>query len=183
MTPVFQIIPAKPWHCGAMVRRLRIEHRIAVARLGLNSHQELFDRFGQSTVRRALLIDGRIEALGGVTGSALSGEGYVWLALSARAARYPLALMHRVREQLDLVMQTRSVLVTTVLDGDEAAKRFAVFLGFVPAGDEAAQPAASRAGRRVLAARLERDPDTRVAIGSGAAVALAYRSEQQMEMA
>lgn len=183
MTPAFQIIPAKPWHCGAMVRRLRIEQRVAVARLGVDSHRELFERFGQSTVRRALLIDDRLEALGGVTGSALSGEGYVWLALSARAARFPLALLRIVRAQLDLVMQTRSVLVTTVLDGDEAAKRFAIFLGFVPAGDEMAQPAASRAGRRVLGARLAQDPDTRVALGSGAAIALAYRSEQQMEMA
>lgn len=182
MTPVFQIIPAKPWHCGAMVRRLRIEQRIATARLGLDSHRELFDRFGASTYRRALLINGRLEALGGVTGSALSGEGYVWLALSARAARYPYALVREARRQLDLVMQTRSVLVTTVLDGDEAARRFAVFLGFVLAGDETAQPAASRAGRRVLAARLGRDPDTRVTIGSGAAVALAYRAET-MEMA
>lgn len=182
MIPVFQIIPAKPWHCGAMVRRLRLEHRIAVARLGLDSHRELFDRFGQSTLRRALLIDGRLEALGGVTGSALSGEGYVWLALSAKAARYPLVLVREARRQLEMAMQTRSVLVTTVLDGDEAAKRFAIFLGFVPAGDAQAMPAASRAGRRVLAATLATDPDTRVAIGSGAAVALAYRSEQQMEM-
>lgn len=183
MTPTFTIIPAKPWHCGAMVRRLRLEQRIAMLRLGVDSHRELFDRFGQSSYRRALLIDGRLEALGGVTGSALSDEGYVWLALSKKAARYPLALIHETRRQLDRVMQTRSVLVTTVLEGDAAAQRFAIFLGFVPASDAMAQPAASRAGRRVLAARLEQDSEARIALGHGTAVALAYRSEQPMEMA
>lgn len=183
MTPTFQIIPAKPWHCGAMVRRLRIEQRVAVARLGVDSHRELFDRFGQSTVRRALLIDGKLEGIGGVTGSALSGEGYVWLALSQKAVRYPLALLRIVRAQLDLVMQTRSVLVTTVLEGDEAAKRFAIFLGFVSGANAMAQPAASRAGRRALQATIENDDEARLPLGSGTAIALAYRAEQQMEMA
>lgn len=183
MTPVFQIIPAKPWHCGAMVRKLRLEHRKAVAQLGLDSHRELFDRFGQSCYRRALLIDGKLEALGGVTGSALSGEGYVWLALSAKAARYPLLLVREARRHLDLVMQTRSVLVTTVLDGDHAAQRFAIFLGFVLAHDETAQPAASRAGRRVLADRAAIDPEARIDLGAGSAVVLAYRGEQTMECA
>lgn len=182
MTPTFQIIPAKPWHCGAMVRRLRLEHRKAVAQLGLNSHRELFERYGASSYRRALLIDGHLEALGGVTGSALSGEGYVWLALSAKAARYPLALVREARRHLDLAMQTRSVLVTTVLDGDVAAQRFAIFLGFVLAHDEAAQPAASRAGRRVLAHRAAIDPEARIEIGTGSAVVLAYRGEREMEM-
>lgn len=180
MTPTFQIVPAKPWHCGAMVRRLRVEHRYAVAQLGLDSHRELFDRFGQSSFRRALLIDGRIAALGGVTGSALSGEGYVWLALSQRAVRYPLLLVREARRQLDIVMQSRSVLVTTILDGDIAARRFAIFLGFVPATDDRTQPAASRAGRHVLADRLETDPDLRIPVGLGAAVALAYRVEPEM---
>ncbi len=183
MTPAFAIVPAKPWHCGAMVRKLRLEHRVAVARLGLDSHRELFERFGQSSFRRALLIDGQIEALGGITGAALSGEGYVWLGLSHKAARYPLLLVREARRQLDLAMQTRSVLVTTVLDGDAAAQRFAVFLGFVPAGDGSAQPAASRAGRRVLQQRLAGDPEARLSLGSGSAVALAYRSEQPMELA
>ncbi len=176
MTPRFEIIPAKPWHCGAMVRRLRAEHALAVARLGLDSHRELADRFGQSAFRRALLIDGHLEALGGVTGSLLSSEGYVWLALSARAARFPLALVRHARNQLDEIMVTKRVLVTSVLDDDMAAKRFAVYLGFVLADDDGAEPAVSRHGRRLLGCRIEGDHEARIPLGNGSAVALAYRA-------
>ncbi len=185
-TPRFQIIPAKPWHCGAMVRRLRIEHRMAVAKLGLDSHRELSDRFGQSAFRRALLIDGHLEALGGVTGSLLSGEGYVWLALSQCAARYPLALVREARAQLEQIMVTKRVLVTSVLDDDIAAKRFAIFLGFVPAlpgGLAAASPAVSRAGRRTLARWLDEDDEARIPLGIGSAQALAYWAESNRETA
>ena len=182
MTPRFQIIPAKPWHCGAMVRRLRIEHRMAVAKLGLDSHRELSDRFSQSSFRRALLIDAHLEALGGVTGSLLSGEGYVWLALSQRAARYPLLLVREAKKQLDEIMTIKRVLVTSVLDDDLAAKRFAIYLGFVLAVEHQARPASSHHGRRLLARRLEENHDARIPLGSGSAVALAYRGEA-MEVA
>ncbi len=176
-TPRFTIVEAKPWHCGAMVRRLRVEHRIAVARLGLDSHRELSDRFGQSAFRRALLIDGTLEGLGGVTGSMLSSEGYVWLALSQEAAQYPLFLAREARRQLDEIMSTRRLLVTSVLDDDTAAKRFAIYLGFVLADDEFALPAASRHGRRVALQRVQGDHEARIPIGTGSAVALAYRAE------
>lgn len=149
---------------------------MAVAKLGLDSHRELSERFGQSAFRRALLIEGDLEALGGVTGSLLSGEGYVWLALSARAQAYPKALVRLARQQLDEIMGTKRVLVTSVLDDDLAAKRFAVYLGFVLADDDSARPAASRHGRRLLARRLEESHEARIPLGKGSAVALAYRS-------
>lgn len=176
MSPDFTIVPAKPWHCGAMVRRLRLEQRKAVARLGLDSHRELAEQFGQSAFRRALLIDGQVEALGGVTGSTLSSEGYVWLALSPKAARYPLLLVREARKQLDDIMVTKRLLVTSVLDEDVAAKRFAIFLGFTLADDEAS-PAVSRAGRRLELQRVEGNHEARVPLGSGSAVAMIYRSE------
>lgn len=179
MTPRFQIIPAKPWHCGAMVRRLRIEHRMAVAKLGLDSHRELSDRFGQSAFRRALLIDGHLEALGGVTGSLLSGEGYVWLALSQKAMQYPLTVIKQARQQLAAVMQTKRTLITSILDGDDAAKRFAIFLGFVPADLDDAISAFSRLGRRDMLRRLETNEDARISMGSGSAVVMRYKAENE----
>jgi hypothetical protein len=179
MTPRFEIIPAKPWHCGAMVRRLRTEHALAVARLGLDSHRELADRFGQSAFRRALLIDGQLEALGGVTGSLLSSEGYVWLALSGKAQGYPLLLVRQARKQLEQIMTIKRVLVTSVLDEDFAAKRFAVYLGFVLADDDRAAPAASRQGRRSALRMIEGQHEARIPLGSGSAVALAYRAMEE----
>lgn len=180
MTATFQIIAAKPYHCGAMVRRLRREQAQAVARLGVDSHRELSERFAASAWRRAWLADGELAALAGVTGSALSAQGFVWLALTDRAARYPLAIVREAKRQLDDLMATRRLLVTSILDGDLAARRFAIFLGFTLAAEEDAQPAASRAGRRILAQRAAAEPESRVDLGQGSAVAFAYRGEMEM---
>jgi hypothetical protein len=75
--PKFEIVEAKAWHCGAMSRALRLEHQKAVAMIGLNSHRELRGMFDESIFRKAWLIDGRLAAVGGVTGPALSSYGIV----------------------------------------------------------------------------------------------------------
>lgn len=128
----FSVIEAKPYHCGAMVRRLRSEQLHAVRALGLDPHRELCARFEESSFRRAWLIDGRLAGLGGTTGSWLSTGGFVWLAIAQRATRHPKALVREARRQLAELMATRQSLSTTVLKGDSAAQRFALHLGFVP---------------------------------------------------
>ena len=150
---------------------------MAVAKLGLDSHRELAGRFGQSAFRRAFLIDGVLEGLGGVTGSMLSSEGYVWLALSNKAARHPLVLVREASRQLAEIMVTKRLLMTSLLEDDFAAKRFAIFLGFVVADDARAKPAVSRPGRRAAFARIEGDHEARFPLGLGSAVALVYRGE------
>lgn len=174
------VIEAKRHHCGQMARILRIEHQAAVARLGIDTHRELVARFGESAFRRAWLRDGRLIALGGVTGSALATAGYVWLAMSIEAARLPMAAVREARKQLDEIMAVKRTLVTSILDGDDAAMRFAVFLGFVPADEPDALPAASRAGRRELARRSERSDTARLPIGSGSAVTMSYQHVEGM---
>ena len=165
----FAIIEAKPWHCGAMSRLLRPEHQRAVAMIGMNSHRELRARFDASSFRKAWLIDGHLAGLGGVTGPTLSAIGMVWLALSDRATAYPLAIIKEAKHQLEEIMTVKRVLFTAILDDDEAAKRFAVFLGF---HDD--EPAISRHGRRTMLRRLEEDDTTRIPIGHSAGIVLTY---------
>lgn len=172
----FTITSAKPYHCGQMVRLLRMEHQMAVARLGINSHRELRARFDASAFRKAWLIDGRLAALGGVTGGTLSGHGLIWLALSHEAMKYPIAIVKEARRQLDEIMAVKRVLVTAILDGDEGAKRFAIFLGFVPCDNEHEQAASSRFGRRMLWQRFA-ETQARVPVGSGSAVTMQYQRE------
>ncbi|SDD95511.1 hypothetical protein SAMN05216337_1017147 [Bradyrhizobium brasilense] len=174
------MIEAKRHHCGQMARILRIEHQQAVARLGINAHRELVARFSESAFRRACLRDGRLIALWGVTGSALASAGYVWLAMSVEATRLPLAAVRETRRQLDEIMVLKRTLVTSILDGDAAAMRFAVFLGFVPADEPGALPAVSRDGRRDLARRSERSEGARLPIGSGSAVTMSYQHAEGM---
>lgn len=176
----FEVVEARRYHCGQMARLLRVEHLEAVARLGVNSHREMVDRFAESAFRRAWLCDGRLMALGGVTGPALASTGYVWLALSAEATRFPLQIVREACRQLDAIMVTKRHLVTSILDGDQAAKRFAIFLGFVPADEPQRPAAASRLGRRDLAQRFEKNQEARLPIGSGSAVTMSYRHEEKI---
>lgn len=132
--PRFNVIPARSYHCGQMARRLRAEHAAVVVKLGLNAHQELHERFIWSAFRRAWLIDGELAALGGVTGSPLETSGMIWLALSELATKYPVACVKEAKKQLAEIMATRHEITTLLLEGDEAARRFALALGFVPNG-------------------------------------------------
>lgn len=128
--PVFEIKEAKLQHCGQMIRMLRVEHYRAVAQLGINGHQELRNRFDASAFRRIWTIDGRLSALGGVTGSLLDATGYVWLAMSWEAARYPIQIVREARKQLGEILGYKNRLSTRIISTDPASLRFARSLGF-----------------------------------------------------
>jgi hypothetical protein len=174
----FTVIVAKPWHCGQMIRLLRRGHKDVIAKIGVDSHRELRSRFDHSSFRRAWMIDGKLAGLGGVTGSTISSQGYVWLALSNHALKFPLEIIREARRQLAIIMTTKRDLVTTILDGDDVSKRFAIFLGFVPVGDEWVNRAASRFGRREVARQCETLTEARFAIGNGFGIAMTYQPEQ-----
>ena len=175
----FQMIEARPYHCGQMVRLLRIEHQQAVAHLGFSLHHELRDRFDSSSFRRAWLIDGKLAALGGVTGGKMNGTGFLWLAISETARRYPVAIVKEARRQLAEIMLVKRELATTILNGDAAARRLAIYLGFHVADDGPGAPAHSRFARRDLDRHLDNDPDIRIPLGSGFAIAMGYHGHEE----
>lgn len=127
----FQIIDARTWHCGQMARVLHAEgHRSTVA-LGIRrAHQEMRTCFDASCVRKAWLVDGQIAVLGGVVGTMLSTTGYLWMAVSARARRYPVAFCKEAHRQLAQVMQTKQEMTATIVGDDRTAIQFALWLGF-----------------------------------------------------
>jgi hypothetical protein len=158
-----------------MSRVLRTQHQQAVAMIGLNSHRELRRAFDDSAYRKAWLIDGKLASIGGVTGPAISAYGFIWLAFSDEATKYPLAIVKLMRAQIAEVMQTRRLLVATVLDGDEASDRLAIFLGFVPySHSEYVLPASSKFGRLEVARHLREREEARIRIGTGYGRVLAY---------
>lgn len=159
----YAVVEAKPWHCGRMSRILRAEHKRAVA--ATNIHKEMSSVFGQSYLRRSALVDGRPVAMWGVIGTLVSAEGYVWLALSDEAARYPVAVLREAKRQLAAIMQTKRELATTIDVDDSAARRFAVFFGFHVAHDEGGSPATTKAERRRLLDYLDKREDIRLGDG------------------
>lgn len=125
-----EVVEAKPWHVGYVIRRLRPEHTAYMERLGLNAHRELQRAFHDSAWRRSWMWDGRPVAIGGVSGSVISPDGYVWLALTKKATSRPLLVMREARRQLSAMMATRHEVQSLAVLCDPAAWRFAVALGF-----------------------------------------------------
>ena len=150
--------------------------------IGLDSHRELRGRFDDSTFRRAWMIDGKLAALGGVTGTRASSMGYVWLAFSGAATKYPIAIVKEVRRQIAAIMTVKRNIYTTIVDGDDAAKRMAVFLGFVPYDRDDPLPAFSRPGRLDMLRRIETNEEARIPIGTGFALAMLYKREAEPPM-
>jgi hypothetical protein len=134
MTEV-RFVEGQPHHCGQMARALRHEYRDIFAAIGLNAHRELRAEFDRSYFRRTALVDGRVAAMWGVSGTKLSSTGYAWLALSQEATKHRVEIVRRTRRELDDIMQSKVVIQARILPGDETARRFARFLGFRPAGE------------------------------------------------
>lgn len=89
-----------------------------------------------SSFARAWLIDGELAGLGGVVGQTLSSSGYVWLALSENAKKYPIAVIKEARRQIAGLMETKTRLTAKLLPNDRDARKFALLLGFRPSGDD-----------------------------------------------
>lgn len=174
---IFQVIEAKPFHCGQMARLLRVEHRKALALVGVDTHRELRASFDDSYFRKAWLIDGKLAGLGGVRGTSLSPFGFVWLALSAEALKYPLEIVREARWQMRFIMTTKMEIYTTLIDHDETARRFAVFMGFHVAEEGEGARAHTRGGRRALVRYIEEDHPQRVPFGDSHVVAMGYHEE------
>lgn len=132
----FEIIEAKPHHCGFMARHLRAEHQAAVMGIGADCHRQLRLRFDTSDWRRSWLVDGRVAGIAGVCGALLSPLGYIWLAFTQQALAHPVAIVKETRRQLADIMLTKRELVTLVLNEDTRSMRFAEFFGFEPVADD-----------------------------------------------
>ena len=174
MTPRFEIVEAKPFHCGQMARLLRREHAITIERAGVSPHREMRFCFDQSPWRRAWLIDGRLAALGGVMGTMASASGTIWLAISEEATRFPIEIVKEARRQLDEIVQIKHEVMTTVVFGDDAARRLAIFLGFHVQDNGPGAPAYSKASRRMLSRFVDTYEERIVSVGKVRAVLMGY---------
>lgn len=173
-----KVIEGRRYHCGRMSRLLRGAHLEALARTGLSVHHSLRRTFDGSYFRRAILIDGELAALGGVEGDWLATSGFVWLTLTRRAVLHPLPVVRAIHGILDEMMENKVELHTAILDGDEAAVRFAAFLGFQVEGFGPGSRVYSMAGRRRFVRYVQDNPDLHHAIGNGTAVPFIYKPER-----
>lgn len=173
----FQIIEAKPFHCGQMSRILRYEQQRAIAQVGGGDiHRELREKYYESSFTRAWALDGRLAALAGVTGPTLSDEGIIWLCMSEAALKHPKEIIKECRQMLDDVSVLKRRIYTFVLNSDPKSTRMAVFLGFEPIKGSGGR-AWSKEGRKHLIEMLETDPEFRIPIRKGYGIGLVYMPE------
>lgn len=128
-----EVIEAKPWHVGQILRRLHPERMKAIMKLGVDrrgAHSELSQVFALSSFRRAWLLDGKLAGLCGVTGDLIDDTGYIWLAISKDALKYPILVVKEAKKQLAEIMSTRSKLSTTVISHDKTGTLFLSHFGF-----------------------------------------------------
>lgn len=170
----FQIREARSYDCGRIARMLRPEHEAALVRIGVNTHREIRGTFSASYYRKAFLIDGKLAGIGGVMGSILSPFGFVWLALTDRATRYPMEIVREARRQLVEIMITKNELATTVAMDDPAALRLATFLGFHVADEGFGAPAETRVGRRTLREYIMANSDLHLSFNGRPFVRMGY---------
>ena len=126
----FRIADALPQDCATMAKLMRDEHREAYLSVGCKPYQELRDKFEQSSITRAWFVDARLAGIYGVTGSSLSPVGFVWMAVTQEAMRYPIEMVKEARSQLSQIMMVKSELQSTILVQDKRSIKFAQILGF-----------------------------------------------------
>lgn len=172
-----EIRDARVYHVGRLVRRLRDEQLNAWAEIGCDPHQELRQAYAQSYFCRTAFLEGEIFAMWGCGGTFLSSRGVVWLGITKLAERYPLLLIKETRRQLADMMVTKHELATMILNGDEAGKRFAAFLGFGADHTFLGRPAHSRWARRSLKRYIDSSPDLRIPYGKSFFVRMEYAGD------
>jgi hypothetical protein len=160
-----EILEAKRHHCGMMARRMRKVHRDILESGGVSTHRELLWVFNQSSFRRSAFFEGKIVAMGGITGSRLSTQGVAWLVLAEEFRTHPITIVRHAERLLKQEMQTRSELAATILLGDDAALKFAAYLGFHVSDDGDGAPATDRASRNRLVHYVENKLDIRIPAG------------------
>lgn len=171
------IIDAKIFHCGAIIRAMRVDHQRALMAMGVPIHRELRRMFDGSYYRRAAFIDGALAAVWGVESTPICSDGLVWLVLAQHAMKHPFTIMRQARKELAALAGSKVQLSTTVIADDEAAIRLAVALGFEVANDMRGAKAETKVGRGRLMRYLQGNPDLLVPAGTAKQIGIVWRRE------
>lgn len=158
MTLEIEIREAKPWHCGAALRRMRQEHITVLKQIGCELHQDLAAMLRKSFDARAGFINGRLAGLWGVDGGLSCNTGFVWLVLTEEAALHPLAVVKTAKAELRRMLETYTELTAAIMAPDEPSLRLALALGF--------RSGTVRASRAETMRHLRESDEVRLPVGN-----------------
>ncbi len=167
MSQSYTVEPASVRHIRPMAKHIRAAAAITLQGFGFEPRVALHRAFVASRYCRTALMDGEPIAMWGVKGSMLDEVAFVWLVLSDGVTHMPVAVVKEAQAELAKIMESVDEVAITVLPDDEAAIRFAVYLGFHDRDD-------IRLSRRELVKAIMADPQYKVPIGDSFVVALGY---------
>lgn len=166
----YEVVPSTALHVRPMSAKLRAAAAITLQGFGYRPREALRRAYVASRYCRTALMDGKPIAMWGVKGTMLDDVAFVWLVLSDEVTRFPLAVVKEAQAELAKIMETVDEVAITVLPDDEAAIRFACYLGFHDRDD-------LRMSRKELVRSIMEDPQYKIAIGDQFIIALGYHPD------
>lgn len=170
----YQIVPASIRHIKPMAARLRAAACITLQGFGYEPRRALHRAFLASYYCRTAVLDGKPIAMWGTKSVLLGDEALVWLVLSDEVTKMPLSVVKEARAELAKIMDDYREVAITVLPDDEAAIRFAVFLGFHDRDNDD-----GHFTRKDMCQQIRENPNYRIPIGDSYVVALGYHPAQK----
>lgn len=168
----YSVVQASIGHIKPMAAQMRTAACVTLQGFGFRPREALRRAYVSSRYCRTAVIDGRPVAMWGITGPLLSDGAYVWLVLSDRIASMPVAVVREARAELARFMTNYRELAITVLPDDEAAIRFALYLGF----HDREEPDGSLLPRKALLREIMTNPKHRIPVGDSYVIALGYHA-------
>lgn len=102
--PEIDIIPTVPAHLREMANALRPEDEQEILSFGLTKEKALWQSYKYSILRKTALIDGKIAAIWGVSGTLLSNNGRPWLMTTPEVKRISPLRFTRIYQKEALAM-------------------------------------------------------------------------------
>lgn len=167
----YSVVPASVRHIRPMSRRLRAAACLTLQAFGHDPRRALHRIFLNSFYCRTALIEDRPVAMWGVTGTLLNDVVYVWLVMSDDIANIPRTIVWEAKKELSNIMANYREIATTVLPDDDAAIRFAVYLGF-----QDVDGAIPLEGRKAIEHDIRENPKHRIPVGDGYVISLGYHA-------
>ena len=166
----YEIVRGRLIHVGRMARAMRDDAAATIGAFGFDPKRALRDAVIGSHYCRAAVVDGRPVAMWGLRGALLSDHAMVWLVLSKDVTGMPRAIITEARREMAAFGEQYDELATTVLPEDDAAIRFASFLGFHDRHDEEHDEMT----RKERAEDMRHNPRHRIPVRDGYVIALGW---------
>lgn len=126
----YQIIEATPAHVLGLRDRLRAGDVEEVTCIGSSPSRALWRSYRASVIRRTMIVDGTVAAVGGCGGSVLVGVGQPWLLTAPEVESLPVSFVREGRAEIGKFLELFPKLENIVLAKYSRACRFLQVLGF-----------------------------------------------------